>query len=86
VWLAFSVLSGHSVYVRVAVLLLTIVTLPVLLYHSIEHPMIQLGGALARVPSPRTAATEVPAPVATIASQSPVEGSQIPILNVHDAS
>ena len=86
VWLAFSVLSGHSVYVRVAVLLLTIITLPVLLYHSIEHPMIQLGGALARVPSPRTAATEVPAPVVTVASQTSTEGSQIPVLNVHDAS
>jgi hypothetical protein len=68
------------------VLLLTIITLPVLLYHSIEHPMIQLGGALARVPSPRTAATEVPAPVVTVASQTSTEGSQIPVLNVHDAS
>src|SRR6202011_5014063 len=66
VWLAFSVLLGLSVYVRVAVFLLTMVTIPVVLYHSIERPMIQLGGALARSFT-EPAATKAPPQAAAVA-------------------
>jgi hypothetical protein len=86
VWLAFSVLSRHSVYMRVAVFLFTLVTLPMLVYYSIERPMIQVGGALVRVPSPRTAATEVPTPTAIVVSETFAESSQIPALDVNDAA
>src|SRR3989442_5352890 len=42
-WLAFHKLSGISWLVQVSAFLVLMVTVPVILYHGLEKPMIQLG-------------------------------------------
>jgi peptidoglycan/LPS O-acetylase OafA/YrhL len=47
IWVALGVLGRHSLWLRIPVLIGMLVLLPVLLYHAIENPMIQLGIRLA---------------------------------------
>jgi peptidoglycan/LPS O-acetylase OafA/YrhL len=55
-WIIFGPLASHSLGFRVLFLVLALVSLPVLLYHAIEKPMIKVGVQLAaRISdSPRT--------------------------------
>ena len=43
IWLAFGVLAAHSVWLRLAVLVSSLVVFPILLYHGLEKPMIEAG-------------------------------------------
>ncbi len=43
IWLAFGLLLGHSLWLRVPLLAVLLVGTPVLLYHGIERPMIEMG-------------------------------------------
>ena len=47
IWLALGVLASHALWLRIAVLISTLVVAPVLLYHGLEKPMIQAGVRLA---------------------------------------
>ncbi len=47
IWFALGVLAGHSLWLRVGVLSVSLVLVPILLYHGIEKPMIQAGIRLA---------------------------------------
>ena len=47
IWFAFVVLAGHSVWLRVVVLVSSLLVAPVLLYHGLEKPMIRAGVRLA---------------------------------------
>ncbi|MFZ0480916.1 MAG: acyltransferase [Terriglobales bacterium] len=48
IWAAFGVLAAHSLAVKIPVLVAMLVALPILLYRSIEKPMIGVGVRLAR--------------------------------------
>jgi peptidoglycan/LPS O-acetylase OafA/YrhL len=48
IWFALGFLVSHSPWVKVPLLVALLAGLPVLLYHSIEKPMIQVGGRLAQ--------------------------------------
>jgi peptidoglycan/LPS O-acetylase OafA/YrhL len=47
IWIAFGVLASYSLWFRIPVLIASLIALPVLLYYTIEKPMIQIGGRLA---------------------------------------
>lgn len=47
IWLAFGVLASYSVWLRLAVLVSSLVVFPIVLYHGVEKPMIQAGIRLA---------------------------------------
>ncbi len=42
-WTVFGPLAGHSLALRISLLVAMLITLPVLLYHAIERPMIKRG-------------------------------------------
>jgi peptidoglycan/LPS O-acetylase OafA/YrhL len=48
IWFALGFLASHSLWLRIPVLIGTLAGIPVLLYYSIEKPMIQVGVRLAR--------------------------------------
>jgi peptidoglycan/LPS O-acetylase OafA/YrhL len=55
IWIALGLLASHPLWLRIAVLIVLLVGLPVLLYHAIEKPMIELGIRIAaRFTEPRT--------------------------------
>ena len=43
IWIAFGLLASYSLWLRIPVLVILLVTLPVVLYHAIERPMIRVG-------------------------------------------
>lgn len=47
IWLALGVLAGRPLWLRLGVLSTSLVVLPILLYHYLEKPMIQVGMRLA---------------------------------------
>jgi peptidoglycan/LPS O-acetylase OafA/YrhL len=47
IWIGFGVLATHSVWLRIPALAVLLVGLPVLVYHAIEKPMIDVGVRLA---------------------------------------
>jgi peptidoglycan/LPS O-acetylase OafA/YrhL len=47
IWFAFGVLASYSLWFRIPVLIASLIGLPMLLYHTIEKPMIQVGARLA---------------------------------------
>ena len=47
IWFALEVLARYSTWVKASVLIGSLVLLPIVLYHTIEHPMIRLGVRLA---------------------------------------
>ncbi len=47
IWFAFGVLAEHPLWLRLEVISTSLVVVPILLYHGIEKPMIQLGIRLA---------------------------------------
>jgi len=47
IWFALGVLAGHALWLRVGVLSVSLVAVPIFLYHGIEKPMIQAGIRLA---------------------------------------
>jgi peptidoglycan/LPS O-acetylase OafA/YrhL len=51
IWVALGVLASHSLWLRIPVLAGLLVLLPVMLYHWVEKPMIQLGIRLASNPT-----------------------------------
>jgi peptidoglycan/LPS O-acetylase OafA/YrhL len=54
IWIALGLLASHALWLRIAVLIVLLVGLPVLLYHTIERPMIELGIRIAaRITEPR---------------------------------
>ena len=54
IWIALGLLASHPLWLRIAVLIVLLVGLPVLLYHAIEKPMIELGIRIAaRFTEPR---------------------------------
>jgi peptidoglycan/LPS O-acetylase OafA/YrhL len=53
IWIAYGVMTGWSLWLRIPVLVILLVGLPVLLYHTIERPMIQMGRTLAEGSSQR---------------------------------
>jgi peptidoglycan/LPS O-acetylase OafA/YrhL len=61
IWIAFGVLQFQSLWLRTTVLIALLVGLPVLLYHAVEKPMIDVG---VRITTKR-AACEVATPPAT---------------------
>jgi peptidoglycan/LPS O-acetylase OafA/YrhL len=50
IWIAFGVLASYSQWFRLTVLIMSLVALPILLYHTIEKPMIQAAVRLANKP------------------------------------
>jgi len=48
IWVALGVLGTYSAWIRVPVLVALLISLPVLLYHAVEKPMIKLGVRLAK--------------------------------------
>jgi len=53
IWIALGLLASHPVWIRIAVLSVLLFGLPVLLYHAIEKPMIDLGIRIAARFEPR---------------------------------
>jgi peptidoglycan/LPS O-acetylase OafA/YrhL len=54
IWIALGLLASHPLWLRITVLIVSLVGLPVLLYHAIEKPMIELGIRIAaRFTEPR---------------------------------
>jgi peptidoglycan/LPS O-acetylase OafA/YrhL len=51
IWIAFGVLASYSLWFRVPLLVGLLIALPILLYHTIEKPMIHVGVRLAAQPS-----------------------------------
>ena len=47
-WFAFHKLHAQPIYTRISVCLMLLVAIPVILYHSLEAPMIRLGARLAK--------------------------------------
>jgi peptidoglycan/LPS O-acetylase OafA/YrhL len=47
IWFALGVLATHPLWLRLAVLSMSLAVLPILLYHGIEKPMIRVGKRLA---------------------------------------
>jgi peptidoglycan/LPS O-acetylase OafA/YrhL len=43
IWLALGVLASHSLVLKIPLLVVMLATVPVILYHLIEAPMIKLG-------------------------------------------
>src|SRR5437879_527446 len=62
IWLALGVLASHPLWFRLGVLSISLVVLPILLYHGIEKPMIQMGMRLA------ARLQEKPAPAMAVAA------------------
>jgi peptidoglycan/LPS O-acetylase OafA/YrhL len=64
IWIAFGVLKSYSLWLRVPVLVISLVLLPILLYYSVEKPMIQAGIRIAaRLTHPRpVGASGAPSP------------------------
>jgi peptidoglycan/LPS O-acetylase OafA/YrhL len=62
IWLALGVLAPYSLWLRIAVLVASLVALPVLLYHAIEKPMIGVGVRIAERISGRPPARAVDTP------------------------
>jgi peptidoglycan/LPS O-acetylase OafA/YrhL len=48
IWIAFGVLAERPLWLRLGVLSTSLVVVPILLYHGIEKPMIQLGIRVAK--------------------------------------
>jgi peptidoglycan/LPS O-acetylase OafA/YrhL len=48
IWIALGLLASHSRWLKLPLLIALLVTLPLVLYHAIEKPMINLGARLAR--------------------------------------
>ena len=62
IWFAFAAMAHYPLWLRISTLVLLLLTLPVVLYHSIERPMIQVGTRLAsRWSEPRVEQVEVAA-------------------------
>lgn len=47
IWIAYGVMTGWSLWLRIPVLIILLVGLPGLLYHTVERPMIEMGRRLA---------------------------------------
>jgi peptidoglycan/LPS O-acetylase OafA/YrhL len=47
IWIRFGVMAGAPLWLRIPVLVALLIGLPVLLYHAVERPMIQIGVSLA---------------------------------------
>jgi len=48
IWFALGFLGSHSLWLKIPVLVALLAAIPVLFYHSVEKPMIQVGSTLAK--------------------------------------
>jgi peptidoglycan/LPS O-acetylase OafA/YrhL len=56
-WIVFGLLASHSLWLRIPLLIGSLVAFPIVLYHAIEKPMIQVGIRMAdRLTEPRVMA------------------------------
>ena len=77
-WTVFGPLASHSLALRILVLVVMLISLPVLLYHAIEKPMIKVGVRLAaRFSNPPANPSAIPDPAEEIVSSNLNLGEEV---------